>query len=436
MRFRPRGIGRATHPMSSLLNGEYLETPEGRLAQYRRRFQKRIQVSIKDVEPRSKQAMPDEDKDEIQRQVLHCLVKRRRLAFRGPLALKLELDTTDKNPSHAHTIAKNVLDLLARPRRNLITSRNGLLYFDDQQVDALSVSCSHGNEHPSIFVSASPLAAFLEDVGLAMLASKELEDGPDKWERSRHFDEAIEHLTDLSRNEARDRELLGDHNFDFLLELARRKAQEQMLGRAKVSVLDLAYMYGVPKETLPREFAARWEQLFCSTPLRIILSELPQVDGASRRYKEEVESRLREFQTKLGWLIDPLLVPVALEVMIRPPPMTRRRGLHDLDNVLRDYLIPRVVEILKPPSDTFWAFRNDKPLRRDPEFYHGGSVRRSMPPASTRLGVTRYEAWRLPPAGDDFTGFVSVAVVADTTGEGDVFWQIDREIERWEEAQR
>jgi hypothetical protein len=47
-------------------------------------------------------------------------------------------------------------------------------------------------------------------------------------------------------------------------------------------------------------------------------------------------------------------VPVALEAMIKPPP-SRQNGLHDLDNVLRTYLIPRVVDILKPVSH--YAYR-------------------------------------------------------------------------------
>jgi hypothetical protein len=70
------------------------------------------------------------------------------------------------------------------------------------------------------------------------------------------------------------------------------------------------------------------------------------------------------FQAHLGWLINPLLVPVALEVVIKPPPPTRQNGLHDLDNVLRTYLIPRVIEVLKPVSD--YAFTIDEEaMKRD-----------------------------------------------------------------------
>ena len=47
------------------------------------------------------------------------------------------------------------------------------------------------------------------------------------------------------------------------------------------------------------------------------------------------------------------------------------------------------------------------------------------PPKGGRDGVTRYEAWRLPPAPKGETGFVSVSLVTDTHIRGDFFQQID-----------
>jgi hypothetical protein len=59
-----------------------------------------------------------------------------------------------------------------------------------------------------------------------------------------------------------------------------------------------------------------WEETFFLSPLRIRLSELPQVKGFSSIWEQEIETKLQDFQARLGWLIDPLLVPVALEVVI------------------------------------------------------------------------------------------------------------------------
>jgi hypothetical protein len=116
---------------------------------------------------------------------------------------------------------------------------------------------------------------------------------------------------------------------------------------------------------------------------------LPQQKGASALWKQEIEKKLHEFQTKWGRIVDPLLVPIALEVVVKPPPPSRERNLHDLDNVLRTYLIPRVVEILNPVSHFAFTFDESTmghvapALLANPR-YSGWKATRSMPPASSR----------------------------------------------------
>jgi hypothetical protein len=96
-------------PMYRLDKDHYLNTPSGLLTRYRRRAARRMYFRIEGIEPRAKQSMSSGDKDQVQQQVLDWLERHRRAAFRGPLALRLRLQTTDKAPTHAHNIAKNLL---------------------------------------------------------------------------------------------------------------------------------------------------------------------------------------------------------------------------------------------------------------------------------------------------------------------------------------
>jgi len=413
----------------------YLNTLEGLLAQHRRRLRRRIHFSIDGVEPRAKHSMPEADKYEVQRQLLEWLVDLRRKAFRGLLALRLTLATTERTPTHSHNIAKNLLDLFATPRPSLATQRRSLLYGDDNQVHALAVTCHHGESSPMMSAVASPLGSLLADLDLAMQSAEDRRDHHREWERSHQYETAIDEVRDMLRDEAQLRRRLGDRAFELMLRVSRQRAQEYLLGRAAVTPLDLAKMYNVSGRAFGIDFAALWERTFAFTPLRIRLSELPQVKGASRLWEEESDAKLRAFQAQFGWLVDPLLVPVALEVVIKPPPPSRQNGLHDLDNVLRKYLIPRVVNILKPVSH--YAFTLDEETAKDaPNELRiaGKTFRLPSPPASTKSGMSRYEAWRLPPADEGSQGFVSVAIVADLTGHGDTFGQIDNEIEQWRES--
>jgi hypothetical protein len=77
-----------------------------------------------------------------------------------------------------------------------------------------------------------------------------------------------------------------------------------------------------------------------------------------------------------------------------------------------------------------WLIDFEDLRRRDPELAARWGPN-PTPPKATRDGVTRYDAWRLPPAGQGKTGFVSVALVADTEFRGDFFHQIDDQIRRW-----
>ena len=167
--------------MSRLGKDHYLASPEGRLAQYRRRQKSRVLIRVDDFEPRSKRSVPEAEKDRFQRRILQSLTRFRRHAFRGSIALELDARTTEKTPAHAQTIAKNLLDLLGRPRPNLQTTRGGLLYRDDRQIHALSVTCGRGGQNPEICVTAGPLRLLLDDLLLARDASRELR------ERSGHM---------------------------------------------------------------------------------------------------------------------------------------------------------------------------------------------------------------------------------------------------------
>ena len=132
--------------------------------------------TIEGIEPRGKHSMPERDKDLVQGQLLQSLIDQHRMAFRGPLALRLWISTTDKTPTHSHNIAKNLLDLFGKPRANLATRRDSLLYTDDQQVHALSVTCHHGQAEPRIFARVDPLNALIEDLRLVEEASLDDED--------------------------------------------------------------------------------------------------------------------------------------------------------------------------------------------------------------------------------------------------------------------
>lgn len=384
--------------------------------------------------------MPIEDRLNLQRQVLEVLETRRRQSYRGPVALQMRLATTDRTPAHLHTIAKNILDLLGRPLPELATSRKGLLYFDDVQVHALSVSCNHGAENPEIDVQVQSLGNFRDDLGLALHVLKK--DGGRESDNADVGDE-IDHYSELLADRKFLRAQIGDEAFETLLDTTRRDAQRRFLGHAKLRPQDLAYFFRASDldyrehRIMLDDFAKRWEEIFRTTPLRILIGELPQTPGSSDGYRAEIDQRIRAFRSRHGRLLMPLCIPVALDVIIKPPPPLKP-ALHDLDNVMRTYLVPKVTELLEPPSDIAWTFDRSVIDRHDGDHGdHGSWLRNRLEklPRSARIGLIRYEAWRIPrEPGDTSPGFLSAAVVSDDSGYEDSISRIARLIDHWAES--
>src|SRR5689334_772414 len=113
---------------------DFLDSSIGLKIQHSRSISRRIWAHIDGIEPRAKHSMRECEKDEVQQQILHQLARTRRRALRGPLTLRLNIGTSHKTPALSHTIAKNVLDLLGKPRPALPTRRRSLLYEDDRQI--------------------------------------------------------------------------------------------------------------------------------------------------------------------------------------------------------------------------------------------------------------------------------------------------------------
>jgi len=152
------------------------------------------------------------------------------------------LETTSKDAPQAHTIAKNLLDLLGQRRPGVKWPRRHLLYKDDRQIQALSISCRHGEDHPGIRIEARPFVAVLDDLELAAEAVRAAEMSGDAWYRREREMEWIDTLRDLSQSEESERRRLGNKLFDAYFKMVRWSAQRTLLGRSGVNIPVLCWM--------------------------------------------------------------------------------------------------------------------------------------------------------------------------------------------------
>lgn len=407
---------------------EFFDSAAGLLAQHRACQRRRVYISIRGVEPRKKGRMSDAEEISLQSQILAQMENGKRLAYRGPLVVDMSVDTTVKNPPQAHSIAKNLLDLFSRPRSELGVGRN-LLYRDDEQIHGLSFWCNHGQEEPRIHVSATPLACFRADLAIALEAERKLRRKV-RFQDPYELDAALDHLKDLLQEEVY-REMTGPDTYESMLDYARFDAQEKLLGGTATTLLDLAAMYQV----VPRNsyMAPAWEKMnrqlvdfFRRHRLRIHLNELPFKPGTSGQYIADVDTQIQKFIQTWRWVLQPLRIPLALQVITRPSPSAGKDPpKNDLDNVVRNYVIPKIVEAFAPPSDIAWTVNLDRLSTENAAWWQ---ERRKGIPREPQ--VRRYEAWRLPVDGT--RGFVSVSLVPDIGDLSGSLMRIDEVIEEWQ----
>jgi len=405
-----------------------MDSDAGARARYKKRREQRVHMYMDDVEPQSKK-MPQADRDRFQQAVAEQLGSVKRSTFAGDVALKIDLATTSKNAPQAHTIAKNLLDLLGARSANVSWPRRHLLYKDDRQIQALSVSCRHGETSPAISIGARPFTAMLDDLELATEAVRAAEMNIESIYEQEREEEWIETFRDLKDNEADERRRLGDDLYDAYVKMTRWSAQRALLKRSGVTIPVLTWMYGRPKGRYTGIGKETWAEMINGSKLRLQVGDLPIKSGSSDVFKQNVLNEIAAFKQRWDWLISPLVVAVALEVVIRPNPATPAAVLHDLDNIVRDYLLPGIVPKFGTVSDHRWNIDFGELQKTNPQLAASWGPN-PTPPPGTRSGVTRYEAWRLPAVPSE-PGFVSVALIADVDARGDLMDEVDERIKKW-----
>lgn len=196
-------------------------------------------------------------------------------------------------------------------------------------------------------------------------------------------------------------------------------AQREWFELAEMEPYQLARLYDAV--SYPWDTSAVNLAIFKRSPLRICFDELPQKQGSGSAWKTDLDKQMRHYHETSKWLLAELKVPVAVIVVVKPAPASRRTGLNDLDNVMRTYIAPRVIETFSPISDAaFLAFDNSP----------WGTIW-PLPPKVTKVGINRYEVWRLPPATEEERGFVALTIVSNEMLNRDTFQAIDDKVGEW-----
>ena len=341
------------------MRGHFLESEKGRLLAFRKR-KKRIFRLWWSGPLQSKRSATAAVNADFQKEVIKAMDSRgRRGPFTGPLMLDVLFSAGTRNAPEVHSLAKHYLDLLQWPVSGVKVPRKRILVRDDAQIEFLSCGYDNPADNDGVYLRVRRLSDFAEDLELYNdLKSGTLDSEIDLSDRHRdelEDDSAVESYYEFQRGKQNFIERFSQaayHNMEFLY---RRLAQEAILSNRRLGLRSIATLLRPRFDPMRRrpEMASlfdagaqmtRWlyEQPFMS----VDFGARAVRHGESKEFKERVREGLSRARDR-NPVMHPLLVPCGVTVLYLPP---RHAEKIDLDNLMREAIIPSVHEILQPPA--------------------------------------------------------------------------------------
>ena len=432
---------------SSGSKSEFLKTPKAQIGRHQWRQSRGWGYYDIAEEPKSKRAMRMAEKISFQTTILGQMKERCKRSFRGSVAAEVWINTTSPNPPHIYTATKNILDLFGKPLRDSGITRKGLVYQDDRQIKYLAISYSLGGKEPGISGQFMPMGYFLQDLKLAEeILSGNYNEYIDNYRSFRlDFDDddldEFSHLSSIKSDKDYYIKSLGKDAYDNLVKYSRMQDQNAFLRQGELGIREASILYRASGtlhrglgtfpnlEQFVQKYSAGLAKWIVHSPIKIQLPTVPVSEGESKNFREEAKESMHAYREKFSTLM-PLLVPVQLVVLYKPP-LTTRGFSKDLDNIMR-LILPFFHEEFKPPPMNF-SF-SDLSIWDDQKLDNEVKVLKDLALKSVRHSVSGYEILELPRHPDDSgDGFISIGLAGGLHGSTTLWSKVNKVISELKE---
>lgn len=427
-----------------LKTSKYLQTPEGRYSRYIWRKRHGYRYYSFDREPPGK-ATKEFQKAEFQKEILAKMKENNHRAYTSKIALQISLNPSTRNPPHVHTSMKKLLDIFQEPLPESRIKRKSLLIQDDNQIAYLSVRHHLGTGEKKIRTTFSSFTNFLENLKLAEdILSGSYNHSFDRIEFEREingigslyerpsFSETMDELGALERDKKRYIGQFGKKAYESMHLMHKMEAQEKLLNMSKLKIQELYNVFnasGIFKEKpLIKKLAEVMARWVTASPIRMELPPLPTQDNQKEAYKNLIKQNMETFRNQFN-ILKPLYIPVIMQVIYKPP-ITSHDFYKDLDNILRDFLLPAFHKEFEPPP-------THVSILRDSIYPIDDRLKEMINkiPKSIQHSVAGYEIIEIPrQLEDEEDGFLVIAISSGSSLISSLWHEIDKIIDTWEEC--
>lgn len=421
----------------ALMYNDFLESVKGRLLAYRKR-KKRVFEFWWSGKLRSKKSASVAASAEFQNELLKQMET---LGRKGPFTAALVVDIQfwagSRNSPEVHTLAKHYLDLLQTPVAGVL-KRKRLLVRDDAQIEFLS--CSYDSRFDDgLRLRVRRLNDFFEDVELySDIAAGNVGSGfefTDDEHEETFRESAVESYRHF-RNRKQDYvRRYGQESAEKIDLIWKRDAQAAILAKRRLSLKTIASLLR-PRYHYMRKHSEIAPILVATSRMIRSVYEQPFVSvnfgaravkrGESKEFKDRVRQALMEAKTRTP-ILYPLLTPCGITVLYLPP---KTASKIDLDNLVRESIIPSVHEILQPPGSRHDFLVQINSNKVDPDL--AAMLRRYK--QTPKFHITDYQVFALPRTPEDPENG-NVRLILHGGDRLETTWdQLDSALAAWEDS--
>ncbi len=342
------------------------------------------------------------NKSEIQKQVIESMRAHRKKKLKMDLAVQIITYSTDRDTPSIAEWVKNIVDLMHK--KEYLENANDaefLPFEDDSKIKYLYARYFFVGDSPSIHIKIHPFSGFISDLHLLneyrnKNAWNDYRDGKN-WKNQDWL-----RLKELETNRQKYIELFSKEAYENMVMMAQEDQQKYLSEALAISRHLITTIY--PKDDQYQKYFKNiyrdWSNMLLKAPLRLSLPGIPK-DGSTKKeiakqYKQMIQRKLEEYKKSIS-VLGKIINPMVVTIMYRP---ARGRDKKDIDNILLEYILPKVNTVFSPPASSYGLTE-----------YSIDSVVRKVPLAKDMKGQPiGYEILKLPfdidsPDGELFFGF-------------------------------
>ena len=309
---------------------------------YEKRKSKYIMFSL-DCDIRSKKTCKQAERTKIQLEIINKMKRFQYKTIKSDIVVEIVSYTGDKKSPGVDKWAKNIIDIMHKTEYlSNPADAQFLPFIDDKQIRYLYVTYHYLDKKSETFIKIIPFTNFLKDLDLDKnITNNDLDNTEELYENNYSYNSC-----------------LSKEANEVLRKINLQNKQEAFGNLISISkdIIRSCFNYGNNKNDAVlkkiNNSITKIMNYIIKSPIKLSIPSLPTNTSADTskitNYKKEIEKLLTEYLDKYNFLKE-LQCPLIISIIYVPGKNSKDEE-KDIDNILLDYIVPVVNQVMNPPA--------------------------------------------------------------------------------------